>query len=223
MPGNARILAALPLFLVALGFVPAGASAQATRFEIDPARSTIYAVTGRAGAFGFLGHDHAILATEWSGRICYAPDDPAESSARFTVPTRHLVLDTDAAMEASGLSSRPGRDTRRDLQSQMLGPRHLDAVTYPEISFTSDNVSSTEDGELLVEGTLELHGRSQEVQVPIRVSRNLDGTWRFRASFTDRMTEHGMEPESTLGVIDVADEFEVFAEIVAGVGSEPCG
>jgi polyisoprenoid-binding protein YceI len=220
---HAHAIAALALALLALGLVAQVGAAQALRYEIDRERSTVYAVTGRAGAFGFLGHDHAILATEWSGRICYAPDDPAAASVQLTVPTRALVLDTDAAMEASGLSSRPGRDTRQDLQAQMLGPEYLDAVSYPEISFTSEDVSPGEESDLVVEGTFHLHGQAQEARVPVRVSRNVDGTWRFRATLSADMTEHGMEPESTLGVIDVADTFEVFVEIVARAGDTACG
>lgn len=222
MPGHARSFAASALLLLVLGFASQNAYGQAMRFEIDRERSTVYAVTGRAGALGFLGHDHAILATEWSGRLCYAQDDPPASSIQVTVPTRALVLDTDAAMEASGLSSRPGADTRQDLQSQMLGPAFLDAVTYPEISFISDAVTPGEDSDLVVDGTFSLHGETRDARVPVRVSRNVDGTWRFRATLTARMTEHGMEPESTLGVIDVADAFDVFVEIVARAGGEPC-
>ncbi|MDZ7799407.1 MAG: YceI family protein [Trueperaceae bacterium] len=133
------------------------------------------------------------------------------------------MLDTDAAMEASGLSSRPGADTRQDLQAEMLGPAFLDAVAYPEITFTSDAVSQGEDGDLMVEGTFRLHGETRDARVPVRVSRNVDGTWRFRATLTTHMTEHGIEPESTLGVIDVADAFDVFVEVVARAGGEACG
>ncbi|MDZ7801702.1 MAG: YceI family protein [Trueperaceae bacterium] len=220
---HAHPITACALSLLALGLVAPHANAQAMRFEIDRERSSVYAVTGRAGALGFLGHDHAILATEWSGRLCYAQDDPAASSIQVTVPTRALVLDTDAAMEASGLSSRPGTDTRQDLQSQMLGPAFLDAVAYPEISFTSHAVTPGEDGELMVDGAFTLHGEARDARVPVRVSRNVDGTWRFRASLTTHMTEHGIEPESTLGVIDVADAFDVFVEIVARAEGEACG
>lgn len=213
--------------LVLLALLPATslAEAQVTEYRIVPERSSIYAVTGRAGALGFLGHDHAILALEWSGRICYAPDDPSASSARFTVDASALALDTDEAVRVANTPSRPGADTRSDLQQQMLGPEYLDVDAFPEIRFETRDVSVGDEGveeDLVLQGTFRLHGNTREVRVPVRVSRNVDGTWRFRADLTTPMTAFGIEPESTLGVIDVADDFDVHADIVARAGDAPC-
>ncbi len=49
--------------------------AQPTRVTVDRSRSHIIAVTFRSGSLGFLGHEHALLATEWSADICHAPDE----------------------------------------------------------------------------------------------------------------------------------------------------
>lgn len=198
------------------------AAAQARAFDIDPDRSTIHVVTGRAGALGFLGHDHAILARDWSGRICYDADEVAASSAEFTVATPSLALDTDAAMAVADQSSRPGADTRADLQRDMLSAEYLDAQAYPEIHFESRLVSTSPEADLAVVGQFSLHGVTRVLRFPVEVTRSGDEAVRFQARSTARMTDHGIEPESTLGVINVADAFDIVVDVVARPSSQPC-
>lgn len=219
---SAPALAPVLAILVATVLGSGPAHAQAVHYEIEPQRSTIHVVTRRAGVLGFLGHDHAILATDWTGRICFAPDDPAASSVRVTVVTPSLVIDTDRAMEVAGTSSRPDPETVEELRTRMLSPEFLAAQEHPEIRFASRSVTAEGNGDLLVEGPLTLHGRTRIVRVPVTVTRASDGTVRFEARLSPRMTDFGIEPETNFGVVDVADAFDLVVDVVTRPTAEPC-
>src|SRR5438309_12038777 len=55
----------------------------ASRFDVK---------TGKAGLFGFLGHDHVIRARAFSGRVVYYPSAPASSHVAITVPVDSLEV-----------------------------------------------------------------------------------------------------------------------------------
>lgn len=210
------------VLVVALAIASAPAHAQGVRHEIDHQRSTVHVVTGRAGALGFLGHDHAILATEWTGGICFAPDEPSASDVRVTVATSSLVIDTDLAVDVAGTSWRPDSDTIHELRTRMLGPEFLDADEHPEIRFASRSVTTEANGDLVAEGPFTLHGRTRIVRAPVSVTHAPDGTVRFQVRMSARMTDYGIEPETNLGVVDVADEFDLFVDVVTRPTTEPC-
>lgn len=218
-PCRATVVAVL---VVALAVGPDAAHAQGVLHEIEPQRSTVHVVTRRAGALGFLGHEHAILATEWTGRICFARDEPSASSVRVTVATPSLVIDTDRAVDVAGTSSRPDPDTIRELRTRMLGPEFLAADDHPEIRFASRSVTTGADGDLVVEGPFTLHGRTRIVSAPVTVTEATDGTIRFQVRVSARMTDYGIEPETNLGVVDVADAFDLFVDAVTRPTTRPC-
>ncbi len=209
------------LLVVALAVASGPALAQAVRHEIVRQRSTVHVVTRRAGALGFLGHDHAILATRWTGDICFDPDDLSASDVRLTVATPSLVIDTDRAVEVAGTSSRPDPDTIQQLRTRMLGREFLDADEHPEIRFASRSVT-TDGDDLIVEGPFTLHGRTRIVRASATVTRPRDGTVRFQVRMAARMTDYGIEPETNFGVVDVADEFDLFVDLSTRPTSEPC-
>lgn len=214
----ATILVASALLAAAQG----RARAQPVRYALLPERSHLYVVTGRAGALGFLGHDHAVLAGDWAAEVCFDPDDPSSSTARITVATTGLVIDSDRGAELAGLSSRPSASTVADLQQRMLGPAYLAANAYPEIRFETRTVRSASDGELELEGPFTLHGVTRTVRLPASVERLEDGSVRFEARASLRMSDHGIEPETTLGLVDVADAFDLVVRIEARSRHVPC-
>jgi len=213
----------LSVLLAWLALLTASAAwAQPQLYRIDAERSYVLAKTDRAGALGFLGHRHAILASDWTARLCLDPERPTEASLELTVPTGRLTLDSDRAVELADTGSRPGPDTVADLQRRMLSAEFLDADRFPDIRFVSDGVTRTEEGALAVDGRLTLHGRTTDMEVRAELTP-LDGNVvRLRAEATARMTDHGIEPEETLGVIAVADVFDIVVELVARPGHARC-
>src|SRR5215510_10923363 len=75
--------------------LPIFASPKKLRVTYD--RSSIVAVTHKAGLLRFLGHEHGILATAWSADVTYDDATPAASAVAIKIPVRALVIDTESA------------------------------------------------------------------------------------------------------------------------------
>ena len=182
--------------------------------------SALYAVTGRAGLLGFLGHDHAITVGGWTASLCWPQAGAEGAFVDVRVATASLRLDTERGQRLAGLESRPDEETIEDLQAQMLGERFLHAVMFPELRFASTSVRSAggdaEEGvDLLVDGELSIHGRTNPITLAVSVERANTGPFTFRGRTTFRMTDFGIEPENTAGIVAVADEIDLHVELVA--------
>lgn len=196
--------------------------------------STLYAVTHRAGLFGFLGHEHAITTQEWSARLCYLEENVDQSFIEVTIPTGSVRIDTERGQELAGLESSPDPGTIEDLQMEMLGDRYLDADAFPELAFTSTSVTHAEGtaddssgadappADLEVTGDLTIHGQTNSVTFPVVVERTDTGSFRFEAHVAFRMTNFGIAPENTAGVVAVADEMDIYLNLAAQRTRETC-
>jgi polyisoprenoid-binding protein YceI len=203
-------------FLTALALVlPLPGFAEPRALVVDPARSHILAIAGKGGLLRFLGHQHAVQATEWSADLMFDAEDPARSRLRLHVPVRGLRIDTERAIALAGLTSRPSADTVQDLQEKMTGPRFLDAARFPEIVFESQTVTRTGEGTLRVGGSLRLHGQTRPVTTHVRVTRVDPAAHRFTGELAVKQTDYGMKPESVAGVVDVADEVVIRFDVTA--------
>ena len=192
------------------------------------ADSALWAVTHRAGLFGFLGHEHAITAESWSATLCWLEDEPARSFVDVTVPTASLRIDTERGKDLAGLESSPDPSTIQDLQREMLSDRFLHAERFPELRFRSTGVSApgddaADDVDLEVAGELSIHGRTREISFPVRIERASTGAFTFSVHVAFRQTDFGIMPENTVGVVAVADEMDLYLEIVAQRSSATCG
>jgi len=216
--GGTRGVGIRRLAILGLAMVLAGPSASAPDprpLAVDHAASSVVAVTGIAGLLSFLGHRHAILATEWAADLVYDPDTPDRSHLELGVPVHALRIDSRPAIEQAGLDARPDDETVRELQAKMLGPGMLDAGRFPVIRFESRSVERAPDGGLLVRGTLALHGRTTDHAVPVTVERRADGAYRFRGQLSVKQSDHGIEPESVAAVVKVADAVTIRFDVVA--------
>ena len=186
-------------------------TAQTTElFVIDPTGSTITLHVGKAGMFGFAGHDHEIVAPVSDGDIVLDRLDAARSriSIRFDA----------SALKVTG-KGEPASDVP-EVQRVMLGERVLDAQRYPVIAFTSRTISVTQrsPGErmtLQVAGDLTLHGVTRRVTVPVSVQVMAD---RLRADGTAvvRQTEFNIRPVTAgAGTVRVKNEVDVSFSVAA--------
>lgn len=214
--------ATLSLALVAVLAATATTALAQESYVVDHDRSYLIAVVGAAGILSNLAKEHAVLATDGSAEICYAPGEP-QSSVRFTVPTSSLRIDTRRARGLANLdTSWPDAATRQKLQGKMLSDRFLAADRYESLSFQSTNVQASDDGDLWLEGDLTIRGRTNRVSFPVQLQR-LEGDALFlRGGLTVKQTDYGMEPESIAGVVRVADAVEVRFEILARPGDGGC-
>ncbi len=197
---NARFLAA-----VALGLVASTARAQSpTRdsavYDLAPS-SRLVVRTGKAGLFGFAGHEHAIQAREFAGRIVYFPSQPGSSYVTVSIATQHLeVLTPPDTAEIRKVTAAMRVDV-------------LDVAQYPEITLTSQSVEPAGDT-LHVRAVLTMKNQTRTVPLVVRVRIEPD-TLRATAAFTVRQSDYGIRPYrgGPGGTVRVADavRFEIDA------------
>jgi len=211
----------LPLLLAvwpsALGAVP-------VRFELERSQSHLYVVTHRAGALGFLGHEHAILATEWSADLCFDPAAPASSPVRaeITVPTKALRIDTEEGRRLAGLDKGPGPHDVRKLQQKVLAAENLAAERYPSLHLKATSVTGGAGGKLQIQGSFTLRGITETVRFPVTIASQQAGTVRLSGQFRVKQSTFGIKPESVSGVVNVADAVDVRFEILAKPTGKGC-
>lgn len=156
--------------------------------------SRLDVLTGKAGVFGGLGHDHRIRARAFSGTIVHDPANPSASTVEITVQTKDLdVLPI-------GADRKDGPKVEEAMREDVL---HVDR--WPTIMFRSRSVTPIADG-VRVEGDLTMAGQTHPVTVDMTLrvgGRQLVAT----GSFTIKQSDWGIEPYSAaLGTIKVADE-----------------
>jgi polyisoprenoid-binding protein YceI len=104
------------------------------------------------------------------------------------------------------LDSTDSASTKRD--KHLTGPDFFDAATYPEMTFTSSEVTAKGDGMYAVKGKLSLHGKTQEITVDVKHT----GSGKLPA-FLGGGTAHGFETTFSVKQSDFGLEFN-------GIGDE---
>ena len=202
-----RWLVAVVCALAMLGRV--GADEAVREFRVDAAASQVTVLVGRAGAFGFAGHNHEVAVPKVDGIIVF-------DSADATRSTMTLTFDVPA-MKVTGRGE-PAADVP-EVQRVMLSDRVLDAQRYPTIAFTSRRIvvvtQAVDRLALRVEGDLTLHGVTRPITVPVEVRLTGDQL-AATANATVRQTDFGIRPVTAgAGTVKVKDELEVAFRIVA--------
>jgi polyisoprenoid-binding protein YceI len=200
-----RLSPALVVLLLVPFFVPllvAEAPAQAAPrvFTLDPAHSRLTIHVGKAGLFGFAGHEHEVIAGTFRGTATFDPERPAQSSVDLTFDA--------GALHVTG-QGEPAADVPQ-VQAAMVGATCLDAGRFPTIRFVSKSVAAAgaagpNGGDLELRGVLTLHG----VTRPLTVRVHLDVTGQLLAvtgATTLQQTDFGITPISKAGVVKVKDE-----------------
>ncbi len=198
-----RMALALTALTVSL---PAGAEQRT--YVVDAERSLVTIAVGKSGLFSFAGHQHEVVAPSVTGEVIANLDDLARSS---------VVLSFEAsALRVTG-KGEPPEDVPK-VQANMVGPKVLDAVRFPSVSFRSVGVSGGVVGagawDLSVEGDFALHGVSKRLKLPLRVEMGGD-TLTASGTAVLRQTDFGIKPMSVAGVVNVKDELTVSYRIVA--------
>ncbi len=217
------MLGSVRAFSISL-LIASAAGAQDMRLKIDRGQSYIVATTRKGGflsAFG-AGHEHGVLATEWSVEACMDPGAISASRAAVVIPTASLRIDTPRARELAGLQSAgPKPSDVATIQEKMLGPNVLAAASYPRIGFQVTEVRRNGESGLALKGPLTIRGVTHNISVPVSISAPGTGTYRFEGKFQVKQTDYGMTPESIAGAVTVKDQVDVHFVIVAAAAG-PC-
>jgi polyisoprenoid-binding protein YceI len=197
--------AAVTLLAGALA-VPAAAAPRT--YAVAPAQSRVSVHVGRAGLFGFAGHEHQVVGPAAGGEVVADEEDLARSTV--------WVEFAAAELRVSG-EGEPAEDVPK-VQAKMTGPEVLDVARFPKVGFKSSSVSGKPAGagswDVQVNGDLTLHGVTRPVALALRVTRAGD-TLTARGRTTIRHTDFDMKPVSVAGVVKVKNELTLEFDITA--------
>lgn len=195
-----------PLLLVSLGIVPPAAAQSAhgdsVVYDLAPT-SRLEVRTGKAGLFGFAGHEHLIRARSFSGRLVVYPGQVTASHLVVSVPAESLeVLTPPDTAEIRKVTAAMRQDV-------------LDVSHYPDILLTARALERTGDT-LQLQATLTIRGQTREMPLTAHVRNDAD-TLRASAAFTVKQTDFGIRPYrgGPGGTVRVADRVTFVIEAVA--------
>ena len=159
--------------------------------------------TGKAGLFGFAGHEHLIRAREFSGRIVYYPQQPESSRVTVSIATAGLEVLTP-----------PDTAEIRKVTAAMR-TEVLDVAQYSQITLTSQAVEQTGDT-LRVQAALTVKSRTRTVPLVVRVQMGPD-TLRATTTFSVRQSDYGIRPYrgGPGGTVRVADAVSFDVDAIA--------
>jgi hypothetical protein len=210
----------LPALLALAAGGPVSAQGSPLRaYRGDRDGSHVLVVTHRSGLLSFLGHEHAIVAGEWTAQACVPRAGVAGAHASFAVPTRSLVIDAPIGRALAGLGKGPSESDVRSIQAKMLDAEHLDAARYPELRLESTRITETGPEKLDVQARLTIHGTTREVRFPALLERLEGDALRLTGSFSVLQSDYGIRPTTVAGVVRVVDRVDLrFALRLAPTG-----
>ena len=80
----ASVMLLLAPLLVSISVAEAPAQAAPRVYTLEPAHSRLTIHVGKAGLFGFAGHEHEVIAGTFRGTATFDPDRLAQSSVDLT-------------------------------------------------------------------------------------------------------------------------------------------
>ena len=213
-----------PCAVASLLFPAIVAAQEATSrvYDVDATQSHIFLVTHRAGLFSFLGHEHAVLATEQTAQLCLTPDAPARSALRITIPTHSLVIDSDTARRLARLGSGPNAEQRAEIARKMMDERRLHADVHTTLSFQTVSVQRTRGDSLQVQGRLRIRGVERDVRFPARLTTIDPNTVRLQAKLRFKLSDFGVLAETVAGVVKVANDVDLYVDLLAKPTPQEC-
>jgi len=197
------------MLLAVVTAVAAAPAPAASVYDLVADESRLEIGVFRGGLLKIFGHNHRIAAGDFSGEVHFDPDRPEAASLVLTVAAGSLrVLD-------SGESAAD----RREIEATMLGDRVLGVEAYPQIVFRSrgvDAIRPTATGwELLLTGTLALHGVERALAFPVRLVVD-DARLTGEGEVPLAQSAFGIRPVVAAGgLVRVRDEVRVTFSLVA--------
>jgi polyisoprenoid-binding protein YceI len=210
------------ILLVFAGALAPNPPAQLREYVVDVGRSRLWVITHRSGLLSFLGHEHAIVPTDWSADLCLDHPIPVGAAGSIVIQTSSLVIDSDAARDLAGLGDGPSESQMAAIQRKLLDNDHLASQRYPEIRLDVVATNSPDDGEVSARGRLTLRGITRELQFALRVAVLNDGALQLSGELHVPQSAFDIEPESVARVVNVADEVDLHFRLIANPTTQPC-
>lgn len=113
-------------------------------------------------------------------------------------------------------------DTGKNKRNQHMRENHLETERFPLATFRGELVTSAGhplltpgmSTDLVIKGSLDLHGVVQQREIPLRVTRTAEGNLHITGEFPIALSDHAIERPKFL-VMKLADEQLVQVDLVA--------
>ncbi len=167
-------------------------AADSVVYELGPG-SRLDVKTGKAGVFGFVGHNHLIESRAVHGAVVYYPREPARSHLEVTV-------DADSLQVLTPRDTAEQRKVGETMRSEVLK-----TADYPVIRLVSKEVQPKGDGFHVV-GEMTLVGQTRSIPLDVVTQIGSD-TLEARSTFSFEQSEFGITPYrgGPGGTVKVAD------------------
>ncbi len=159
-------------------------------YKADPVHSSVIFAVRHAGAGNVWGRFN-----DPTGSFVLDEADPTKSTFTVEIPVANIDTHNEQ------------RDTH------LKSPAFFDAEKYPTITFKSTSVAKGKDNVLDVTGTLDMHGETKTITIPVELLGKGEfppGTQRFgvEAQFKVKKSDYKI-----IGVPGVGDEIRVIVAI----------
>jgi polyisoprenoid-binding protein YceI len=181
---------------------PGIAAADSVIYQLGPG-SRLDVKTGKAGVFGFVGHNHLIESRAVHGSVVYYLREPERS---------HLEI----AVDADSLQVLTPQDTAEQRKvGETMRTEVLKTADYPVIRLVSKEVHPKGDGFHLL-GAMTLVGQTRTIPLDVATRIGTD-TLEARSTFSFEQSEFGIKPYrgGPGGTVKVADRVTIQLTAIA--------
>ena len=161
------------------------------RYRLVPDQSTFTVQAFAEGLLSAFGHDPVIAIREFTGEAQFVPGSFEGAFVKLTINARSLALSGDV------------KEKDRLEIEQAMREQVLEVEKYPEIVFSSNNISTSRLAEgryrARIIGDLALHGVTQKnLWISAEVTVQEDSL-RARGDFSLKQRDYGIKPFSAVG------------------------
>ena len=183
-------------------------SAATVNYVIDPAKSTFKARAFAGGLLWFKGHDHHLVARDFSGDVEVTPGSITPASLRMVVKAASLEETGEAFTEPQK------QIINKELKEIVLHPDQ-----YPDITFRSTGVRAkpAKSGgyEVEIDGDLTLHGVTRRIEIPTQVTLQGDDLHAVGEFSIDRGDYNVKATSAVHGMVRVRDRVKFMFDMIA--------
>ena len=131
---------------------------------------------------GLMKHKkHLLLFEQFRGELCYVPEHPESSQVKMTIDVASLVC-RDKWLKAK----------RRQHVSSYTRKEVLAADRYPQITFSSDRVTTKRIRGFVVDGLLKVRDMTRAVSLDLVVNQTNPETLQIDGDAVFRLSEFGI-------------------------------
>ena len=180
----------------------AAGAADSVVYDLEPG-SRLQVKTGKAGVFGFAGHNHLIESTAVHGVVVYYPGAPERSHLEITV-------DADSLQVLTPNDTAEIRKVGETMRTEVLR-----TADYPVIRLVSREVQPKGDG-FHVLGAMTLAGQTRSMPLDVTTRIGSD-TLKAESTFSIKQSDFGIRPfrGGPGGTVKVADRVAIQIRAVA--------